>query len=142
VLDHLGAPVVADQIRIPVSRCQQPLHAIRGALAGVLGQLPAILAPHLAEQATQIRQHPSAWFARANRPPIRVCRASSPAAQARTSSMSAAASLTSGTSLALLALGAAGDIPAGGREPYPMTSAVGVLMWSGLSRRLFPWSVA
>jgi hypothetical protein len=35
--------------------------------------------------------------------------------------------LTSGTSLALLALGAAGAIPAGGREPYLMTSAAGVL---------------
>src|SRR5688572_21181727 len=57
---------------------------------------------------------------------MRACRASSPAAQARTSSMSAA-SLVSGTVPSRLALLACQPIPAGGREPYPKPSAAGVL---------------
>ena len=44
VLDHIGAQVVADPVGVPVGGGQQPLHAVGGALAGVLGQLPAVLA--------------------------------------------------------------------------------------------------
>ncbi len=42
-LDHPGAQVIADQVGVPVGGGQQPLHAVGGALAGVLGQLPADL---------------------------------------------------------------------------------------------------
>jgi hypothetical protein len=60
VLHHIGAQVVADQVRVPAGGGQQPLHAVWGPLAGVLGQPPAVLAPHIAEQAAQIRQRPPA----------------------------------------------------------------------------------
>jgi hypothetical protein len=43
VLDHIAAQVVADQIGVPVGSGHEPLHAVWGALAGVLGQLPADL---------------------------------------------------------------------------------------------------
>ena len=68
VLDHIGAQVVADQVRVPVSGGQQPLHPIRGRLPGMLGQLPAVLATHVAEQPPQIGQHPPAWLG-AGEPP-------------------------------------------------------------------------
>src|SRR5215208_540379 len=58
VLDHIAAQVVPDQLRIPAGRGQQSLHPVRGALPGMLGQLPAVLATHVAYQPTQIRQHP------------------------------------------------------------------------------------
>ncbi len=41
VLDDVAAQVVADQVRVPVGGGEQPPHAVWGALAGVLGQLPA-----------------------------------------------------------------------------------------------------
>jgi site-specific DNA recombinase len=60
VLDHVGAQIIADLVRIPVGGGQQPLHAVGGALAGVLGQLPAILPPHVAQQPAQVGQRPPA----------------------------------------------------------------------------------
>jgi hypothetical protein len=71
--------------------------------------------------------------ARVNLGAMRACRASSPTAHARTSSMSAAASLASGTiPPASIALSSAGPSPTGGREPYLTTSAAGVLIgWEG-----------
>jgi hypothetical protein len=57
VLDHIAAQVVADQVRVPPGGGQQPLHPVRGALPGMLGQLSAILAAHVAQQPRQIRQH-------------------------------------------------------------------------------------
>ena len=62
VLDYISAQVVADQIRVPVGGGQQPLHPIRGGLASVLGQLPAVLATHVAEQPAQIGEHAPAWL--------------------------------------------------------------------------------
>jgi hypothetical protein len=62
VLDHVAAQVVADLVGVPVGGGQQSLHAVWGALAGVLGQLPAVLPCHLAEQAAQVGQSPSAWL--------------------------------------------------------------------------------
>src|SRR5215216_7376117 len=46
VLDHLAAQIIPDQVGIPVGGGQQPLHPIRGGLAGVLGQLPAVFPCH------------------------------------------------------------------------------------------------
>jgi hypothetical protein len=60
VLHHIAAQVVADTVRVPPGGGQQPLHPIRGALPSVLGQLPAILAAHVANQPTQLRQYPPA----------------------------------------------------------------------------------
>jgi site-specific DNA recombinase len=62
VLDHIAAQVVPDQIRVPVGGGQQPLHPVRGGLASMLGQLPTVLATHVANQPTQIRQHPPPWL--------------------------------------------------------------------------------
>jgi hypothetical protein len=125
VLQDVGAQVVADQVGIPVGGGQQPLHPIRGGLPGVLCQLPAAFSCHGAQQSAQIGQHPPAWLGpskpwrdpgvhrlQPRRPrlhfldlccrPIGVRHGPSPS----------------------LALGAAGTIPAGGREPYLKTSAL------------------
>ena len=68
MLHHISPQVVADQIRVPPGGGQQPLHPIGGALAGMLGQLPAVLATHVAEQPLQIGQHPPTWLS-AGEPP-------------------------------------------------------------------------
>jgi hypothetical protein len=60
VLHYIGTQIVADPIGVPVGGGKQPLHAVGGALVGVLGQLPAVLAVHVAEQAAQIGQRPPA----------------------------------------------------------------------------------
>jgi hypothetical protein len=60
VLDHIAAQIIPDQVGIPVGGGQQPLHPIRGGLAGVLGQLPAVFPCHGAQQSAQIGQHPPA----------------------------------------------------------------------------------
>ena len=128
VLHHLAAQVVTDQIRLPIGRGQQPLHPVRGGLAGMLGQLPTVLATHVADQPTQYASTRWRGSARTNRPAIRACTASSPAAHARTSSISAAASLASGTVPCLPGARRCRHHPAGGREPYRIkTSAAGVL---------------
>ena len=129
MLHHIGAQVVADLVGVPVGGGQQPLHAVGGVLAGVLGQLPTFLPTHVTEQPTQIRQRPPPWLSpskpwrdpgvqrlQPRRPrlyfldlccrPVGVRHGPSPS----------------------LALGAAGTIPAGGREPYRIkASAAGVL---------------
>ena len=56
MLDHVGTHVVADTVRASVGGVQQPLHLIWGALAGVLGQLPAVPAAHVAQQSAQVGQ--------------------------------------------------------------------------------------
>jgi hypothetical protein len=127
VLDHIAAQVVADQLRVPVGGGQQPLHPIRGGLPGVLGQLPTVLTPDWANQPTQVRQHPPPWLGPGEAardpggqrlqprrpPPDFLDRCPRPIG------------LRHGPGL--LAVGAAGTIPAGGREPYLKTSAAGVL---------------
>jgi DNA invertase Pin-like site-specific DNA recombinase len=49
VLDHIGAPIVADRIGVPAGMVEQPLHPVGCGIAGLLGQLPAILAFDRAE---------------------------------------------------------------------------------------------
>jgi hypothetical protein len=56
VLHHVGAQLVADRVSVPAGLVQQPLHPIRRALTSVLGQVPAVLAVDLAEQALQVGQ--------------------------------------------------------------------------------------
>jgi hypothetical protein len=94
----------------------------------MLGQPPTVLTPDRAEQATQVGQHPPARLGpgeptrdagvqrlQPSRPRLYFldvcCRL---------------IGLRHGPSSSL-ALGAAGTIPAGGREPYLTTSAAGVL---------------
>src|SRR3954462_15042951 len=48
-LDHVAAQLIADRVGVPVRGAQQPLHPVRGDLAGGLGQRPAVLALQLAE---------------------------------------------------------------------------------------------
>jgi hypothetical protein len=43
VLNHIGAPIVADRIGVPAGVVEQPLHPVGCGIAGVLGQLPADL---------------------------------------------------------------------------------------------------
>jgi hypothetical protein len=60
VLQHIGAQVITDRVGVPVGRGQQPLHPVWGPLAGVLGQLPAVLPPHVTQQPAQVGQRPPA----------------------------------------------------------------------------------
>src|SRR6266702_535774 len=60
MLDHIAAQVVADPVGVPAGLVQQPLHAVRAGLPGLLGQLPAVLAFGAAEQAPQEGAHPAA----------------------------------------------------------------------------------
>jgi hypothetical protein len=47
-------------LRVPAGGGQQPLHVVGGALAGVLGQLPAVLAAHVAKESLEVGQRPLA----------------------------------------------------------------------------------
>jgi hypothetical protein len=60
VLDHVAAHVVAQGVGVPAGGGQQPLHPVRRRLPGVLGQLPAVLAPDVTEQAAQEPGRPAA----------------------------------------------------------------------------------
>jgi hypothetical protein len=53
VLDHIVAQVVADLVSVPAGMVEQPLHPIRSGVAGLLGQLPAVLAVRSTEQTVQ-----------------------------------------------------------------------------------------
>jgi uncharacterized membrane protein len=129
MLHDVGVQVIADQIRVPVGGGQQPLHPIGGALPDVLGQLPAILAAHVAQQAPQIGQDSSAWLGpnepwrdpgveglQPDRPStyfLDVC--------------CCLVGLQHGPSRPLWRSWTASPSPAGGREPYLKPSAAGVL---------------
>jgi hypothetical protein len=51
VLHDVAAHVIAQRLGISAGGCQQSLHSIRCRLPGVLSQLPAVLARHVAERA-------------------------------------------------------------------------------------------
>jgi hypothetical protein len=53
VLHHVVAQVVADLVSVPAGVVEQPLHPIGGVVAGLFGQLPAVLALGCAEQALE-----------------------------------------------------------------------------------------
>jgi hypothetical protein len=59
VLGDIGLEVVTHFVRVPVRPVQQPLEAIGSAMAGELGQLPAVLAANGREQAPHIVSHPT-----------------------------------------------------------------------------------
>jgi hypothetical protein len=56
LLDDVRPQVVPYGIRVPVGRRQQPLQAVRGPLAGLLGELPTVLALHRPGQPAQVSQ--------------------------------------------------------------------------------------
>jgi hypothetical protein len=58
----------ADRISIPAGLVQQPLHPVGRELTSMLGQVPAVLAVDLAEQALQVGQRPAARL-RLTKPP-------------------------------------------------------------------------
>ncbi|MGY4388372.1 hypothetical protein ACVWXB_001671 [Streptomyces sp. TE12347] len=62
VLDHVGAYVVADRVGVPLRAVQQVLHAVRGGVARVLGQRPAVLPWQVRQQAQHQRLCVAAWF--------------------------------------------------------------------------------
>src|SRR5262249_13370048 len=69
VLQHLRTQVVAHRVRVPLRPRQQARHAVGPRLAGMLGELPTVLALDGAEQPRYIAAHPLALFpAREARP--------------------------------------------------------------------------
>jgi hypothetical protein len=128
MLHHIGTQVVADQVRVPGGGGQQPLHPIRGALPGVLGQLPAVLATRVAQQPTQVRQHPPTRFR--PREPTRdpgVQRHQPRCPRPHFLDVCRLVGLRHGSSHPPWRSALPAPCPAGGREPYLIPSAAGVL---------------
>jgi hypothetical protein len=124
VLHHIAAQVVADQIRVPGGGGHEPLHPIWGRLASVLGQLPAVLTTHIAQQPAQVGQHPPARLSAGE--PTRDPGVQRPKPGCPPLDFLDGCRLV-GLRHVLLpstALGAAGTIPAGGQEPYLTSSQV------------------
>jgi hypothetical protein len=55
VLQQVVADVVADGVLVPDRSSQQVLHTVRGGLAGVLGDRPAVLAWQVGQQSEHER---------------------------------------------------------------------------------------
>jgi hypothetical protein len=60
VLHDVAAEIIADLVGVPAGVVEQSLHPIWGRRAGLLGQLPAVLALDTGKQATQERSCPTA----------------------------------------------------------------------------------
>jgi hypothetical protein len=60
VLDEVGADVIAHAVVVPHRPGEQVLHPIRGGIAGVLGDRPAVLAWQVSDQAAHERPGPPA----------------------------------------------------------------------------------
>jgi hypothetical protein len=60
VLGEVAAQVIADLVGVPAGVVEQSLRPIWGGRAGLLGQLPAVLALDTGQQATQERARPAA----------------------------------------------------------------------------------
>src|SRR6266849_5849608 len=58
----IGAQFVADALLIPDSSGQKALHAIGAAFSSLFGQLPAIFARHITQDALEIQEATMAWF--------------------------------------------------------------------------------
>jgi hypothetical protein len=99
----------------------------RGALAGVLGQLPAVLAPHAAEQPAQVCQHPPAWLGAGEPPRDAGVQGVHPAAHACTSSVTAASSASATIPPARHGRWTASPSQLAGGNPTSSPSAAGVL---------------
>jgi len=62
VSQDIAAQFVTDAIFIPDGSGQKALHAIGAAFSGLFGQLPAIFARHIAQDALQIQEAPMVGF--------------------------------------------------------------------------------
>jgi hypothetical protein len=60
VLDEVGADIIAEGVFVPDRPGEQVLHPIRGGIAGVLGDRPAVLARQVGQQAAHERLGPAA----------------------------------------------------------------------------------
>ena len=60
MLHDIAAQIIADLVGVPAGMVEQPLRPIWGRRAGLLGQLPAVLALDTGKQATQERPCPAA----------------------------------------------------------------------------------
>lgn len=56
------AQVVADRIRVPAGRAQEPLHRVGTPVPAVLGQRPAVLTLHIREQSGDEHPGRGAWL--------------------------------------------------------------------------------
>jgi hypothetical protein len=66
----IGAQFVADAVLIPDGIAEEALHAIGAAFSGLFGQLPAIFARDITQDALQIQEAPMVGWRRAqNREP-------------------------------------------------------------------------
>ena len=61
-LGDVGLEVVADLVCVPAGSCEQVLQPVRGRMACVLGQLPAVLAACRAKESLHVVPHPPPGF--------------------------------------------------------------------------------
>lgn len=59
---HVGLQVVAQAVGVPAAVGEQMLQTVRDVVAGVLGELPAVLAADRTEQPTDVVPHPPTWL--------------------------------------------------------------------------------
>lgn len=59
MLADVGDQVVADPVGVPVGATEEVLDAVGGLVAGLLGELPAVLARGVGEEAAEVRDGPS-----------------------------------------------------------------------------------
>ena len=85
---HVAAHVVADPVRVPGRRVQQPLHPVRRRVPGRLGQRPAVLAASGASSPRTYARARSRGSTRGNRPATSANKSSSPATHAARSASS------------------------------------------------------
>ena len=58
----VGLEVIADPVCVPAGSCEQALQPVRGRMACVLGQLPAVLAAYRAKEPVHAVPHPPPGF--------------------------------------------------------------------------------
>jgi hypothetical protein len=62
VLHHIAPQIIADPIGVPARCGQEMLHPVRGAITGMLGDAPAVLARQVSQQPQHERPGPPAWL--------------------------------------------------------------------------------
>jgi len=59
---NIGAQFVTDTLLIPDGSGEEALHAIGAAFSGLFGELPAIFARHITQNALEVQEATMAWF--------------------------------------------------------------------------------
>lgn len=62
LFSHVCLQVVAQAVGVPAAVGEQVLQAVRGGVAGVFGELPAVLSAYRAEQSADVVPHPPPGF--------------------------------------------------------------------------------